>query len=220
MNKIIVLLLWAAWGFAVQAQTAATVTPSATPAQATPDAERARISAERARLESKFAAENAACYKKFLVNNCLDKIKIGHNEALADLRRQEISLDAEDRKARGAEQMRKTEEKMSPEKQQEAADRRASSLKDYESRLERERQKNADRATTQSNEKSSIEAAANRVKSNQEKAGERSTKQAAAAEETRKFNEKQEKAKERQAQHERDKLNQTKPPAKSLPTPD
>lgn len=220
MNKIIVLLLWAAWGFAAQAQTAVTVAPSATPTQATPDAERLRISAERARLELKFAAESAVCYKKFLVNNCLDKIKIVHHEALADLRRQETSLDAEDRKARGAEQIRKTEEKMSPEKQQEAADKRASSLKDHESRLERERQKNADRATTQSNEKSNSGAAANRVKSNQEKAGERRTKQAAAAEETRKFNEKQEKAKERRAQHERDKLNQTKPPAKSLPTPE
>ena len=44
---------------------------------------------------------------------------------MADLRRQEILLNDEERKIKGAEQIRITEEKASPEKQQEAIDRSA-----------------------------------------------------------------------------------------------
>ncbi|MES2413622.1 MAG: hypothetical protein V4614_07455 [Pseudomonadota bacterium] len=182
--------------------------------------ERARIGAERARLEAGYTAEQAACHKKFMVNNCLDDIKPRRREALADLRRQEIALDEQDRKARAAEQIRKTEEKSSPEKQQEAADRRASSLKDFDSRVEREKQKNADRASAKGNEKANSESAAGRVKSNQQEADARSRKMAESAEEVRKFNERQEKAKERQARYERDQRNRTGTPAKSLPQPE
>ena len=164
-------------------------------------------------------AESSACYKKFLVNQCLDDIKPRRRDALADLKRQEVSLDAQERKARGAEQIRKTEEKASPENQQEAATRRADSLKDFRARMDREKQKNADRATTQANEKTSSDAAVNRAKNSQEKAGGRAEKRAASAEEVRKFTERQEKAKERQARHDHDKLNETKPPSAPLPLP-
>lgn len=194
--------------------------PAATASAPTADAERARISAERARREAGFAAEESACYKKFMVNNCLDDIRPRRRDAMADLKRQEVSLDEQDRKARAAEQIRKTEEKASPEKQQEAADRRSSALKDYGERMEREKQKNADRATVKSNEKASADSAADRVKQNQQKAADRSSKQAASEEEVRKFNERQEKAKERQARHERDQKSRTSPPAKSLPQPE
>ncbi len=216
MKKIFFLLL-SVVALVAHAQLA----PAATPASVSiGDMERARINAERARRDAGFAAEEAACHKKFMVNNCLDAIKPRRREAMADLRRQEISLDEQDRKARAAEQVRKTEEKSSPEKQQEAADRRASALKDFDERVEREKQKNADRATAQSSEKANADSTAGRVKQNQEKASGRSSKQAESAEEVRKFNERQEKAKERQARHERDQKSRTAPPARSLPQPD
>ena len=189
-------------------------------AQTTADAERLRIGTERAKLEAGFTREDTACYKKFLVNNCLDEVKIRRREALADLRRQEISLDDQERKIKGAEQIRKTEEKASPEKQQQEADRRAEALKEYEDRLEREKQKNAGRATAQSNEKANVDAAAGRTKSNQDKASARTSKQAATAEEVKKYNERLEKAKERQARYAKDQASQTKPASKSLPTPE
>ncbi len=184
------------------------------------DAERKRIASERARLESDAAVRQAACYKKFWVNDCLDEIKAQRRIWVADLRRQEISLDEQDRKAKAAQQIQKTEDKASPEKQQEAADRRAQALKDTESRLERDQQKNADRAAMKAGEKSNLDAAASRLKGSQDKALGRSSQQTKSAEEVKKFNDRQEKAKERQARHERDQLNQSKPPAKSLPTPD
>ena len=220
MNKIIIFLLFAAWGAALQAQTSGMAPQSGMAVTSISDAERARITIERTGLNSRFAAEDAACHRKFLVNECLDKVKIKRREALADLRRQEISLDAQDRKAKGAEQIRKMEDKVSPEKQQQEADRRAAALRDFESRREHEAQKNADRMTTQLNEKTHSDATANRIKGNQDKTAARVSRQTANADEVKKFNERQDKAKERQARHERDKRDQTKPPAESLPLPE
>ena len=183
------------------------------------DGERERINTERARLETGFTAEDIACYKKFLTNKCLAEVKVRRDAVMADFRRQEISLDQQERKEKGAEQIRKTEEKFSAEKQQEAADKRATALKENEARLEREKQKFADRASMQSNEKSNTDAAAKRLKDSQQKADRRKSKQAASAEEVRKFNERLKKAKERQSRYERDLANQTKPPANPLPKP-
>jgi colicin import membrane protein len=193
----------------------------AAPAEAPPtrDAERARINAERARLEAGFLAEDAECYKKFAVNSCLGKVNERRREVMGDLRRQELLLNDEERRIRGADQVRKTEEKQSPEKLQEAADQRAKAVKDYESRLEREKKKAEDRAATKAGEQGNSEATAGRLKGSQEKSQARKDKQGVAADEAKKFNDKQKEAEERRAQHEKDRLKQTKPPAKSLPLP-
>ncbi|SFU28750.1 hypothetical protein SAMN05216350_101105 [Polaromonas sp. YR568] len=191
--------------------------PAETPS--TRDVERARIGADRARLEAGFQAEDAECYKKFAVNSCLGKVNERRREAMGDLRRQELLLNDEERRIRGADQIRKTEEKQSPEKLQEAADQRAKAVKDYESRLEREKKKAEDRAATKAGEQGNSEAAAARLKGGQDKSQARSEKQATAAEEAKKLSERQKEAQERKAQHEADRLKQTKPPAKSLPLP-
>lgn len=184
------------------------------------EAERARISAERTKAEAGFLVEDAACYKKFAVNSCLAKVNTRRRAMIADLRRQEILLNDEERRIKGADQIRKTEEKSSPERQQEASDRRAKGIEDHQSRLDREKSQQQDRATAQSGEKAAREASAERLKANQEKARARTDKQAAAAEEAKKFNERQKEAQERRAQHEADQLKRTKPPAKSLPLPE
>ncbi len=222
-------------------------TASGATAQVVRDGERERINTQRVRLDAGFTVEDIACYKKFLTNQCLAEVKVRRDSLMADFRGQEISLDQQERQEKGAEQMRKTEEKSSAEKQQEAADKQATALKDNEARLEREKQKVADRATIQSNEKSNTDAAAKRLKDNQQKfadrasmqsneksnadaaakrlkdsqqkADSRKSKQAASAEEVRKFNQRLEKAKERQARYQRELANQTKPPANPLPKP-
>ena len=183
------------------------------------DAERARISEERSRLEAGFAKEDVACYQKFFVNSCRGDVTARRREAVADLRRQEISLNDEERRIKGAEQIRKTEEKSSPENQQQAADRRARALEDYQSRIEREKQKQQAQAAAQAGEKASREASAEKLKGNQQKAVARSDKQAKAAEESKKFNGRQKEAQERRLQHDKGQLNRVKPPAKSLPIP-
>lgn len=223
MKKLIILMLCAAWFLLAHAQPAGNASvPAATAPSAgmKQDAERSRIHAERAHLESGFAAEEAACYRKFLTSNCLDKVKLRSREVMADLRRQEISLDEQERKARAAAQTQKTEEKSSPLKQQEAADRRAAALDDFEARMAREKEKSAGREAAQSNEKANTDATAGRIKGHQEKAVGRIAKGTAAAEEVRKYNERLEKAKERQERRDREQAAQIKPGAMSLPQPD
>ena len=188
-------------------------------AQINSDAERLRISTERSKLEAAFALEDTACYKRFLVNRCLDEVKTRQRDALADLRRQEIVLNDEARKARAAEQIQKTENKSAPEKLQEEVDKRAQTVKDFDERIAREKQKTADRDALQAGEKAKAEASAGRVKGNQDKEAGRTAKQAAAAEELRRYNERQAQAKERQARNARDKASQAKVPAKPLPAP-
>ena len=188
-------------------------------AQTGSDVERERISAERSRLEATFTREDSACYKRFLVNNCLAEVKIRRRDALADLRRQEIVLNDEARKAKGAEQLQKIEEKSSPEKLQLEADKKAQALKDFADTMARDKQKNADRIALQAEEKANAEAAASRVKNNQDKQVRATSKQAATTEERRKYNERQAQAKERQARYARDKADQTKTPAQPLPVP-
>lgn len=186
-------------------------------AQTSGDAARARISAERYKLEATFALEDTACYKKFLVNNCLNEVKVRRHDQLADLRRQEILLNDEARKTKAAEQLQKIEDKSSSEKLQQEAEKKSQALKDFTERTARDEQKNVDRITLQEGEKANAEASASRVKSNQDKQARIALKQAAVTEELRKYNERQAQSKERQARYARDKASQTKAPAQPLP---
>ena len=223
MKKIAASLLCSFFSlccFVTQAQVAGSLAPAEIASQATPDIERARITPQRTQLEAGFATDNAACYRKFLVNNCLAEVKVRRRDSIAELRRQELLINEQERKARAADQVFKTEQKASPEKQQEAADRRAASLKEFDERMAREKQKNADRATMQSNENANSDSAVERAKSNAAKVAPRTQKQAAAAQEARKFSERQEKAKERQDAHDRDQAGRTSPAAKPLPRPE
>ena len=188
-------------------------------AQSNSDKERLRISTERARLEAAFTLEDAACYKRFLVNNCLDEVKVRRRDALANFRRQDIVLNDEARKAKAAEQIQKTEDKSAPEKLQQDTDKRAQAVKDFDDRMARDKQKIADRDALQAGEKSKSDAAAGRMKGNQDKEAGRTAKQALAAEELRKYNDRQEQARQRQARYAKDKASQAKAPAKPLPAP-
>ena len=84
--------------------------------------ERSKIAAERARLEAGFQAEEAACKSRFAVNACLQEIRPRRNAAMADLRRQDLLINEAERKARGADQIQKTEDKSSLERQQQRAE--------------------------------------------------------------------------------------------------
>lgn len=180
-------------------------------------AERDSIAAERARLTSTATNESIACYKKFFVNNCLDVIRVGRQQSLADLRLQEIALDRAERQAKAAEQLREIEEKSSPQKQQESAEKRAAALKDYEERMARETQKINGRATVKAKEQSNREATGGRAAQNQGKAAERTRMHADEAESARQYRDKLEKADERRARNERERLNRVTPSSKPLP---
>ena len=219
MKKFIVLGLWMIWASTGQAQNE-DLTNHLNAESKSENSERMRINAERTQAETFFSAQESDCYRKFLVNKCLDEIKVRRRETFGDLKRQEISLDAEIRMAKGADQIRKTEDKASLANQQEKEAKRVTALKNSELKLEREKSKQADRLILQSNEMLNHNDSLNRIKSSQEKVIAQTAKQATAAEEVKKFNERQEKAKQRQARHDRDQLNQTQPATKSLLLPE
>ncbi len=181
------------------------------------DERRASLSQERSRLEAGFSAEDAACHHRFAVNSCLEKVDVKRRAAMAQLRRQEILLNDEERKNRAEAQRRKTEEKLSPESLQQAARQRAAAVEDYRLRLERDKNRQQDRAASPSSQQSARDAHAQKLMEHQKKAQTRADRQAAAAEEAKKRNDRQKKADARRAQHEADQLN--RPPAKSRPLP-
>ena len=183
------------------------------------DAERLRISVDRSRLQAAFVLEESVCYKRFLVNDCLKELKVKRRDALADLRRQEIVLNDETRKAKAAVQLQKTEDKLSLEKLQQEADKRAQEVKDFEDRVERDKQKKANREALKAGEKGKSDAVASRIKSNQDKNAGRAAKQTAAAEGLKKYNKRLQQSEERRAKYAREKASQTKAPAQPLPAP-
>lgn len=182
------------------------------------DARRAAIAAERSRLEAGFLNEDAACYKKFAVNSCLEGVNARRTSVMADLRRQEISLNDELRNNKAAQQIRKTQEKSS---RQSALDgeQRTKVLEDFRDRQQRDQANTQRRNAAIANEGAAREANAARLQAHQKKGLARAGQQANAVEEARKFNERKSKAQERRVRHEADQAKRVKPDAKPLPLP-
>lgn len=213
MKRIIFLLLVSSIGFAAGAQTASETISAAI------DAERQVITAERLKFEEAIYAEEALCYKKFFVNNCLNEIKPRKREVLAGLKAREVALDEQERRQKAADQIRKTEEKSSPEVLQQEADRRAKAMEDLKAREERARNKAAERTTQEQSEPLKAADTAGKLRTSREMERARADKQAASAEELKKFNDKQQEARERKASRDKKQREQTKPAAAPLPMP-
>ena len=186
-------------------------------AQLANDAERPRIASARTELEAGFARENTDCYKNFWVNDCLYEAKRKRHAAIADLGRQEMTLNKQDRNVKASEQLKKTEEKTSLENQRQAADKRSKARSDFNARLARDQEKNAAQSAAKANEKSGVNAAEIRVKGMQDKQARRIAKQTKSDEEVSKYNQRIVKAQERQVKVANDKASQTKPLAQPLP---
>jgi colicin import membrane protein len=122
------------------------------------EAERARIRAERSVIESAFVEEERVCYQKFAVNDCIGRARVARRDAVADLRRQELAINAAEARRRGAEQITRTEEKMSPQAMREAEKRLLDAQASQEARLKSideralEREKAAEQAPQRSKE--------------------------------------------------------------------
>ena len=73
--------------------------------------ERQRIAQTREVERARLAAAEAQCYQLFAVNDCLIAVRRERRELLADLRRQELSINDAQRRRRGAEQLLRSDEK-------------------------------------------------------------------------------------------------------------
>jgi hypothetical protein len=79
-----------------------------------------QLEAARARETETFNAQQAECYARFAVNDCLKKLQSRHLDALAGLKRQETRIHDRERALQGPEQLLRGEQK-SQEKMQAAA---------------------------------------------------------------------------------------------------
>jgi len=194
------------------------------------------IKSERAAEDARFSAEQASCYQRFAVNNCLAESRSRHRQVQGALRQQEIQVNDLERRQRGAEQKRQNDEKNSATARQEALDRQQEAQKDYQERMERAAQKQDDKERADRDR-----AAQNDYADRQERAAQKKPDQARAngerqppdskssdlgmmpdaaeqSENRRQFEEKQRLARERQSQRDKDLAEKMKkPPVAPLP---
>ena len=183
------------------------------------NAQRAAIASERNRLEAGFLSEDAVCYKKFAVNRCLENVDARRKSVMGDMKKQEIMLNDEQRNNKGAEQIRRTQEKSSPESTQENKDPRTTVTKSFQSRPGHEQEDAQQRNAAVLNEAAARKANAARFLDHEKKTQARAEKQANTAEKAKIFNERQIQAQERRIQHDADQAKRVKPAAKPLPLP-
>ena len=167
------------------------------------DTGKTQIAAERTRLEAGFKAEEAACYRRFLVNACLEEIRPRRAETMAELRRQEIVLNDAERKARATDQLQKTEDKQSAERLQQRADQEQKARDDAAKRLDRNEQRAQAQEKKDDQADANVSAAQTRQKNSEAKAGEVLTRQEQAAVRTEQAKIRAEKAAQHQADRER-----------------
>lgn len=182
-------------------------------------AERARIAAERESVEKRFAGEQAQCYQRFAVNDCLQESRVRRRDALSDLQRQETSLNDAERKKKGAEQTRKVEEKLSTEKLQ-RADEQHRKAEEAQARRQRDAQENAQRR-----EQLKEDAPAKRARQQREtvrhsqEAATRAQQAAQGPANASRYEEKLKDAADYKAKRDEKRAKKTKPAAQALPQP-
>lgn len=85
-------------------------------AQQTIVGQRAGISARRAQVQADYSQKETACYSLFVVNDCLSQARVIRREALADLQRQENSLNDAERKRKSAQKIQSIDDKLTQDR--------------------------------------------------------------------------------------------------------
>jgi colicin import membrane protein len=209
MKNWLVFLFIGLPAFALQAQEPELAAPASDVFQVELD----RIQAERRQQEARYAREEAACYQRFAVNDCLREVRAKLRLVMEDLRRQEIAVNDEQRRLKGVEEIQRLDEKSSLKAQQEEAERREAAIQEHKERLKRAEQKQLDKLQS---EKDRLPIA---PRSERDKSGDRPTAESRTADK-QEFEEKRRQAQESRARRDKalsDKVG--KPSVRPLPTP-
>lgn len=175
------------------------------------------IATQRSVVEHSYTATLRDCYQQFAVNDCLISARQYRSAALAEIKRQEVVLNDDDRKRKAAAQVRKIEEKTSAEAVQKAAaqrSQRAESAQHTQQRLNSKHGDATDAKATPSEGKGD---------SQSKKAPTPRVRPAAqpklhdSAEAVKAFTQKQREAELRQADVEKSRRDRAKPLATALP---
>ena len=209
MKALLLTLLLAAGAFPALAQR-----------DAADQAERARIARERHEADTRLAAQEIACYKKFAVSDCLKAARAQRREVLADLRRQELTLNDADRKRRAGERMQSIEQSNAVQKEEEGGAQRAEAVARRHDREADAARRAAERAQTRG------AAPARAARTQKDPAGGAQSTHTAGqprthdtAEGLRRYNERQSQAQERRDRVAKRLAEPARPEVKLLPVP-
>lgn len=182
-----------------------------------PDAERARLTRERAEIDARAKTEQTACYQRFAVEDCLQESRRKRRTAEDSIKRQEADLNDIERKRRAAAQLERLD-KAPPR----AQDDPAAQEKARQSQQGRE-QRAADHADSRADAAAKAESNRRALEDKQRNHAEQQAKaarlQADAPTERARFERKQEQAAKHRADRERQNAERTKPRSAPLPTP-
>ena len=200
------LLLWLA-GSQASAQ-AALEAPSG-------QGERARIAAQRQLELARYAQQEKDCAARFLVNDCLAAVKSQRREALAELRRREISLDEAERSRKAAQQAELAREKSEPPSSGLSAPKDPSAERLQRRSKEKEQAQAQSEVAAQQRAQQQAQKLENRAASDAARAAQADV----AAKNARAYQEKRAAAQKHKADLLLRQQGQTKAPAKPLPDP-
>lgn len=175
--------------------------------------ERARITGERRQVMQHYAQEEADCYQRFAVNDCLREVRKRRRVNLEELRRQEIILNDQRRAALAAEQQQRVDEKAAERAGPQEAEQREAARLANEERLQRAREKQAE----QQNRPLTPAAGASGPRAATPKPDDSAAEAARRLELQRIYEERRQQARERQL--ERDRAQSEKGPSTSRPLP-
>jgi hypothetical protein len=105
MKRVVLCLLWLNCNMPVWSQT------QEVPVEPVSIEDYQRIEAARSREGASFDAQEAACYQRFAVNDCLKKVQTKRIFVMADLKSQETRLHDRARNQQGAEALARMEQK-------------------------------------------------------------------------------------------------------------
>lgn len=78
------------------------ILPASAQSSAQAAALREEFAQRRVAARSTLDAERRACYQRFAVTDCIERAESAHREEVAEIRRQELALNEQERKARSA----------------------------------------------------------------------------------------------------------------------
>lgn len=181
------------------------------------DAERSRLAAERAAIDARFEKERAACYQKFVVEDCLRDSRKRRRAETDHIKRQETAINDIERQRRGAAELEKLDQKAATRRPQDTPEKQNESRQAQKDREQRAAEHAASRSATAAEADERRRQLAEKEKAHAENQAKAAQKRNEAPEAVERFQSKQQKAAEHRASRERQNAERTKPRGAPLP---
>jgi hypothetical protein len=140
MKRLVFSLLWLCGAMPLWAQT------QTMPLAPVSNEDYQRIESARTRERANFEAQEAACYQRFAVNDCLKKVQSKRIAVMAELKRQEGLLHDRERAQQGADALERIEQKALERQQRLDEDQTAEGANHEQTKLQEQKDKRAEHA--------------------------------------------------------------------------